>query len=443
MNKHLNYFLSLFAFAAILFLASCGDNGEIPLPGDNSITLSTADGAIDDGVLLAPPGATVGVAASLGIGSTGQITVVTDNSSVVSVPSNNTISSGDTIRLTVPANAQLGDSATVTFSSGNISEQLLVKVGYNTVLQAATANPNLSILAQAVEAAGLETTLSGTGPFTVFAPTNAAFEALAAQMGVTTEQLLASEDLENILLYHVVAGETLANAFTDGQTLETQADGNASVVITKQANGNILVNGATVTTADVQTGNGVVHVINRVLVPQTVAVYTAVLLAAPTKDAATNARTSKTFFSADDGMTYSVDQVVAGTDVTSADIDFGYYYGQQDAASLASPSVYPTNVYDLGSTGANWSARNQTLFLPVNNFTTADFDAISEGQAYRLEQEYEIATGTPTAQITQLTEGSIYTFKTADNRYGILRVDEILPGIESNKSITIAVKVTS
>ena len=119
-------------------------------------------------------------------------------------------------------------------------------------------------LEAAVVAAGLVETLSGTGPFTVFAPTDAAFEALPAG---TVETLLADPTgtLTQILLYHVVGAQALSTDLTNGQTVAT-LQGQA-VTVTINADG-VFINNAQVTVADIVTSNGVIHVIDAVLVPQ-------------------------------------------------------------------------------------------------------------------------------------------------------------------------------
>jgi uncharacterized surface protein with fasciclin (FAS1) repeats len=116
---------------------------------------------------------------------------------------------------------------------------------------------NLSTLAQAVEAAELGDALSGDGPLTVFAPSNAAFEAL------TVDALLDDTDLlAEVLQYHVVEGEVLAADLSDGQTIETLQGDELRVSV---SNGTVQINGATVTTADVEADNGVAHIIDGVL----------------------------------------------------------------------------------------------------------------------------------------------------------------------------------
>jgi uncharacterized surface protein with fasciclin (FAS1) repeats len=119
-------------------------------------------------------------------------------------------------------------------------------------------------LEAAVVAAGLVETLSGTGPFTVFAPTDAAFAALPAG---TVETLLADPTgaLTQILLYHVVGAQALSTDLTNGQTVATLQG--QTVTVTINAEG-VFINNAQVTVADIVTSNGVIHVIDAVLVPQ-------------------------------------------------------------------------------------------------------------------------------------------------------------------------------
>ena len=119
-------------------------------------------------------------------------------------------------------------------------------------------------LEAAVVAAGLVETLSGTGPFTVFAPTDNAFAALPSG---TVETLLADPTgtLTQILLYHVVGAQALSTDLTNGQTVATLQG--QTVTVTINAEG-VFINNAQVTVADIVTDNGVIHVIDAVLLPQ-------------------------------------------------------------------------------------------------------------------------------------------------------------------------------
>lgn len=148
-------------------------------------------------------------------------------------------------------------------------DKILVPAAFSikddTVVDVALSSDNFSILVAALTKADLVDTLKGDGPFTVFAPTNAAFEALLKKLNITADQLLNHPDLSKVLLYHVVSGKVMSTGITDGLVVETLNKGQklsfklGSVII----NGNV-----NVTTADLEALNGVVHVIDAVLVPE-------------------------------------------------------------------------------------------------------------------------------------------------------------------------------
>jgi len=132
-----------------------------------------------------------------------------------------------------------------------------------TVVDVAAGNPDFSTLVTAVKAAGLAETLSSEGPFTVFAPTNAAFAKLPAG---TVENLLKPENKDQlvaVLTYHVVAGKVLA---ADVVKLSTATTVNGKAVTIDASNG-VKVNDATVTATDIAASNGVIHVLDTVLLP--------------------------------------------------------------------------------------------------------------------------------------------------------------------------------
>lgn len=135
------------------------------------------------------------------------------------------------------------------------------------VVQTAVATPTFSILVEAVTAANLAGTLSSTGPFTVFAPTDAAFAALLAELGITKAALLADTALlTRVLTYHVVPGRVLKAGVPVGTPITTvQGETftvNASLAITDRRN-----RSANITATDVLASNGVIHVIDRVILP--------------------------------------------------------------------------------------------------------------------------------------------------------------------------------
>ena len=142
-------------------------------------------------------------------------------------------------------------ASSIAASAGNIVETAQGAGQFNTLIAAA-------------KAAGLAPTLSGKGPFTVFAPTDEAFAKLPKG---TVENLLKPENkskLAAILKYHVVAGEIDAADIKPGRSHVTTVNGKS---VTVRKHGGVSVNGAHVVTADVKASNGVIHVIDKVLLP--------------------------------------------------------------------------------------------------------------------------------------------------------------------------------
>ena len=133
------------------------------------------------------------------------------------------------------------------------------------IVDTAVTAGDFKTLAAALQAAGLVETLKGAGPFTVFAPTDEAFAKLPAG---TVEDLLKPENKEklvSILTYHVVAGDVMAKdvvKLSEAKTL------NGKEVKIKVQGGKVMVDGANVAKADIQCSNGVIHVIDSVLLPQ-------------------------------------------------------------------------------------------------------------------------------------------------------------------------------
>ena len=132
-----------------------------------------------------------------------------------------------------------------------------------TIAATAAATPQLSTLAKLVGEAGLADTLSGPGPFTVFAPTDEAFKAVPAK---TLEALGKDKAmLRSVLNYHVVAGRMAAAEIKNGPLKSVQG---ANLALSKSGSF-VTVDDAVVTTADVAASNGVVHIVDRVLLPPT------------------------------------------------------------------------------------------------------------------------------------------------------------------------------
>jgi len=158
-------------------------------------------------------------------------------------------------------------AATTLAACGSDDEK---KTPLPTIVEAAQATPDLSILVEAVVAADLATTLSGPGPFTVFAPTNAAFADLLAELGVTKAELLANKPLLTaVLTYHVLAGKVERAQVPAGKAITTVEGGYFKIDATM--NGLVITDGrnrtATITATDIQAENGVVHLIDRVILP--------------------------------------------------------------------------------------------------------------------------------------------------------------------------------
>ena len=132
------------------------------------------------------------------------------------------------------------------------------------IVDTAVAAGSFTTLAAALEAAGLVETLKGEGPFTVFAPTDAAFAALPEG---TVDTLLMPENrdqLVSILTYHVVPGAVMSSDLIEGMTAATVQGG----VVTCTLDGGAKVNDANITAADIAASNGVIHVIDTVIMPQ-------------------------------------------------------------------------------------------------------------------------------------------------------------------------------
>jgi uncharacterized surface protein with fasciclin (FAS1) repeats len=148
----------------------------------------------------------------------------------------------------------------LTISACSDDDDIIAPPEDGSIVGTAASAGSFSTLLTAVEAAGLTTTLEDGGPFTVFAPTDAAFEALPAG---TLDALLADTDaLESVLLYHVVSGEYMASELQSRSSIATVQG--QPIVITE---GSVMLNGVMVDQANIMADNGIIHVINEVLLP--------------------------------------------------------------------------------------------------------------------------------------------------------------------------------
>ena len=136
------------------------------------------------------------------------------------------------------------------------------KTSAGTVVDIAVANADFSILVEAVTKADLAGALSAEGPFTVFAPTNEAFKALFKELGVSGINDLTAEQLTPILTYHVVSGKVMSTDLSNTSV----ATLNGEKIKIDVSNG-VKINDSHVTAADIKGSNGVIHVIDKVLIP--------------------------------------------------------------------------------------------------------------------------------------------------------------------------------
>jgi uncharacterized surface protein with fasciclin (FAS1) repeats len=134
-------------------------------------------------------------------------------------------------------------------------------------VQVAAANSNFSTLVTAIQSAGLAETLAGSGPFTVFAPTNEAFNKFLTANSLTAAQLLASDGLDEILTYHVVGASVPSSAVAAGKVTSVSGD---PFYVSVAPNNDIWINGnAKITATDISASNGIIHALDYVITPPT------------------------------------------------------------------------------------------------------------------------------------------------------------------------------
>lgn len=141
------------------------------------------------------------------------------------------------------------------------------------IVQIASDDENFSILEEALVKADLVSALEGQGPFTVFAPTNSAFEMLFETLGVNGIEDLSAEALTPILLYHVISGKAMSTDISTGyyETLSAATPDNKGIVLYAMVDNDVMINNSiNVVTADIEASNGVIHVIDKVILPPTV-----------------------------------------------------------------------------------------------------------------------------------------------------------------------------
>jgi len=151
-------------------------------------------------------------------------------------------------------------------------EDEIMETEEETIVDIASSDDSYSTLVQALEKADLASTLKGDGPFTVFAPTNAAFESLLEDLGVGSLDDLSADQLEPILLYHVVSGKVMSSDLSNGYvpTLSPGPGDTQASLLVNTDEGVMLNSSSSVTSADIEADNGVIHEIDKVLMPPNV-----------------------------------------------------------------------------------------------------------------------------------------------------------------------------
>jgi uncharacterized surface protein with fasciclin (FAS1) repeats len=174
-------------------------------------------------------------------------------------------------RRTLLLTAAAGATATLLAACGGGDDPQL-----KNIVDTAKADAQFSTLVAAVEKSGLATSLTGTDPLTVFAPTNAAFNAAATAIGLADGPALVAalpaSALASVLTYHVVSGKNLSTGLTAGKLSTLYSFGGSATQLTLSLTGGVklkdaVLTEATVTKADIEASNGVVHVIDKLLVP--------------------------------------------------------------------------------------------------------------------------------------------------------------------------------
>lgn len=183
--------------------------------------------------------------------------------------------------------------------------------------------------------------------------------------------------------------------------------------------------------------NTVEDTLEVMVLDENVKVYTAKLLYAPTDNGISN-----TFLATTSGTVYSSDDVIGTTESVSATIDFGYYYGETEFASIAGIADYPATVFDVEAEG--WNTTNETVF-ELTSVTTDEFDDITQYDGSYLNALYGETAATQgvlnNLQVDDVIKFSTDPAKEGGSKKGFIRVLNIEPGIESNDYIEIAVKV--
>ncbi|HAA15393.1 MAG TPA: hypothetical protein DCE41_28325 [Cytophagales bacterium] len=182
--------------------------------------------------------------------------------------------------------------------------------------------------------------------------------------------------------------------------------------------------------------------VNTTAPPNPIISYTATLLSAPLQD-----DSNANWFSSEDGETYSNNNVINSADPISSTIDFGYYYGASNNASLASPNAWvnDANLNDVFGNISAWGTKNETEFR-TTSLTAAEFDAIGANDGDDIAAAFEGGTDDG-GVITNLSEGQVVAFRTdADKansagKFGLIKIVTITGTFNANDGVTIDVKL--
>jgi hypothetical protein len=157
------------------------------------------------------------------------------------------------------------------------------------------------------------------------------------------------------------------------------------------------------------------------------------LLAAPLGDG-----NNEAFYSVETDTRYSYNDIVNTSANLSETIAFGYANGASEGGSINAPSAFPSFIgYDM----SRWGTLNETVFRTLSGFVEADFDALTEGQGNEIIDEFDAASS-ESNRIVGIEAGQIIAFKTVNNRYGLIKVVEVVGTFGQNDGVQIVVKTT-
>jgi uncharacterized surface protein with fasciclin (FAS1) repeats len=255
-----------------------GNNVNFTTQSQGSISALDCDNAGTNGSLIDgvdASGVIVGVLYFGGNGGphSGQIVNSTGVTGLTAtLPAGNFANGSNTVVYNITGTPSGSGTANFSLNIGGQSCSLSLTVNPNSIAGFLQSNVNFSILTQALSRPDLSqnylTLLEGTGPFTFWAPTNDAFQALFTELGVASINDIPAVPLESVLQYHIVNGVILASSFFEGQAIATVQGGYFTISV---VGGPTLLDSqgrvALITVVDIETGNGVIHVIDKVLLP--------------------------------------------------------------------------------------------------------------------------------------------------------------------------------